>query len=505
MTWLLVAPIAWPMLAAILALATRRDHRAQRALGVIGPAGQLIASIALLAVVQREGIQATQVGAWAAPFGITLVADLFSAIMLVTSGFVAFACLWFAAANVQAGRTSHGYFALTNVLIAGVSGAFLTGDLFNLFVWFEVLLIASFVLIALGGQREQIEGAVKYVVLNLVSSTIFLVAVGLTYGMTGTLNMADLAVKLPEVENTAAVTSVAFLFMVSFGIKAAAFPVFGWLPASYHTPPSDVSALFSGLLTKVGIYALIRAFTLLFNHDIDTTHTILLVLTGFTMVSGVLGAVAQNEFRRVLSFHIVSQIGYMMMGLALMTPLALAAAIFYTAHHMVTKTALFLVAGSVQRVEGTGMFRSLGGMYRSHLLVAVVFGVAAGSLAGIPPLSGFVGKFALARAGIEAGSYTIVAVSLVVGALTVFSMTKIWIEVFWKDRPAPIPSPEVRPRPFILPALLLACGSIALGLGAGPALELATQAGEQLIDPSAYISAVLGPDRAELSVTGGPQ
>jgi multicomponent Na+:H+ antiporter subunit D len=496
LTWLLIAPIAWPLSMAILAIALRPHHRVERWIGVAGPAGVLAAAIAILVVVEGQGIQAVQLGNWPAPFGITLVADLLSAIMLVAASLASFACLVFASASVGGRRISHGYFSLTNILVAGVSGAFLTGDLFNLYVWFEVMLIASFVLLALGGRREQLEGSVKYVTLNMLGSMLFLGGVGLTYGMTGTLNMADLAERLPQVEQTAIVTAIALLLMVAFGIKAAAFPLYGWLPASYHTPPPDVSALFSGLLTKVGVYALIRTFTLLFAEDTELTHTLLLIVAGITMVSGVLGAIAQTEIRRLLSFHIVSQIGYMLMGLALFTPLAIGAAIFFTVHNMVTKTALFLVAGTVFRIERTGALKSLGGFYRSHVVLAAVFAVAAASLAGIPPFSGFVGKFALARAGLEVESYVIVAVSLGVGALTMFSMTKLWLEVFWKERPA-ADHAQRQPRLLLLvaPAALLATASIGLGLAAGPALDLVVRAGEQLVNTEPYIEAVLGSQR----------
>ncbi len=491
MSWLLVGAILWPLLMAIGALGWRHHQRVQRVFGVAGPTGILVVAIALLIVVQRDGIQVTQMGGWTAPFGITIVADLFSAIMLVAAALIAVPCLLFAASMVDDRRAAHGYFTLTNLLLTGVSGAFLTGDLFNLYVWFEVMLISSFVLLSLGGEREQIEGAVKYVVLNLGASTLFLVGAGLTYGITGTLNMADLARQIPEVENETAVLAIALLFMVAFGIKAAVFPIYGWLPAAYHTPPPDVSALFSGLLTKVGVYAMVRTFTLPFAHQPEVTTTLLLFVAGLTMVSGVLGAIAQTEIRRLLSFHIVSQIGYMLMGLALFTPFALAATIFYTVHHMVTKTALFLAAGTVHQVAGTGILKSLGGFYRGHLLLAAVFGIAAASLAGIPPFSGFAGKLALARAGFEAKSYGIVAVSLAVGLLTMYSMSKVWLEVFWKYDPVPSPAAP-RMLSLVLPTALLAAGSIALGLTAGPAFDLALQAGEQLMNPEVYITAVLG-------------
>src|SRR5687767_340783 len=272
------------------------------------------------------------------------------------------------------GREAFGYYPLVHALLLGVCGAFLTGDLFNLYVWFEVMLMASFVLLVLGGERPQMHGGIKYVTLNLVSSSLFLAAVGILYGLTGTLNMADLARKLDGLGHTGPVTAVAMLFLVAFGIKAAVFPLFFWLPASYHTPPGAVSALFAGLLTKVGVYALIRVFILLFVGDAAFIHLLILVLSGLTMVTGVLGAIAQHEFRRVLSFVHISQLGYMTMGLGLagltgspsLAVLALAGSVFYVAHHIAAMTNLFLLSSVVRRLCGTYELRGQGGLYRSE-------------------------------------------------------------------------------------------------------------------------------------------
>jgi len=381
-----------------------------------------------------------------------------------------------------------------NALVLGVCGAFLSGDLFNLYVWFEVMLIASFVLLALGNEPAQVEAAVKYVTLNLVSSALFLSAAGLAYGMTGTLNMADLARQLPLAENQAMVTALAMMLMVAFGIKAAVFPLFSWLPASYHTPPPVVGALFAGLLTKVGVYALIRVFTLLFVGDIGFTHEIILAVAALTMATGVIGAIAQHEMRRVLSFHIVSQIGYMLAGLGMLTPLALTGAIFYVIHHIIVKTALFFVSGWIMHIRGTAELRELGGLYRSNLYMALLFAVPALSLAGIPPLSGFVAKLTIIRAGLEAEEYAVAAVALVVGLLTMFSMAKLWIEVFWKPAPEGTPARRAPGQSAMLVAPIagLAAISIAIGLAAGPMLRLSTSAAEQLMTPDLYIEAVLG-------------
>jgi multicomponent Na+:H+ antiporter subunit D len=378
-----------------------------------------------------------------------------------------------------------------HVMIMGINGAFLTGDIFNLYVWFEILLMSSFVLMALGSERAQLEGAMKYVTLNLLSSALFLAAVGILYALAGTLNMADLSVRLGQVAEPGLVLTLAMLFLVAFGIKAAMFPLFAWLPASYHTPPAAVSAIFAGLLTKVGVYALIRVFTLLFVQDVAYTHTIILVLAGATMVTGVLGAAAQNEFRRILSFHIVSQIGYMLMGLAIFTPLALAGAVFYIIHHIIVKTNLFLVSGLVRRLRGSYELNSLGGVYRLYPLLAALFLVPAFSLAGFPPLSGFWAKYTLVQAGLDAGHYVIVGVALAVSLLTIYSMTKIWAEVFWKEAPAEPPAPDTRGIGLMVaPVAALALITVTIGLGAQPFYELALRAAEQLADPSQYVQAV---------------
>jgi multicomponent Na+:H+ antiporter subunit D len=394
-------------------------------------------------------------------------------------------------------REAHGYHVLYHVLLMGVCSAFLTGDLFNLYVSFEIMLMASFVLLALGGERAQLEGGVKYVTLNLLSSALFLAAVGVLYGIAGTLNMADLARSVALGLAPDLVPVLAVLFLVAFGIKAALFPFFFWLPASYHTPSIAVSAVFAGLLTKVGVYALMRAFTLIFIGDTDLTHGLILLAAALTMVTGVLGAAAQMEFRRVLSFHIVSQIGYMVMGLGLLTPLGLAGSVFYLMHHIVVKTNLFLVGGIVRHLGGSYELKSLGGLYRSHPFLALVFLVPAFSLAGIPPLSGFWGKMVLVKAGLEAGAWTVTAVALAVSLLTLYSMTKLWNEAFWKPRPAEAGSAEPAaasvPVALLGPVLALAAVTVAVGLGAGPVFDLASRAADQLADPSQYIAAVLGP------------
>ncbi|NJO06815.1 MAG: Na+/H+ antiporter subunit D [Chloroflexaceae bacterium] len=504
MNVVVILPLLVPFLTAIFGFLAWGNRQAQRLISVVGSTVLLIASLILLWVVSQQGIQATQAGDWPAPFGITFVADTFSAIMVVMVGVMGLSTVIYSLVTIDVEREAQGFHPLIHMLFVGVCGAFLTGDIFNLYVWYEVMLIASFVLLVMGGERSQLEGGIKYVTLNLLASALFLAAVGLLYGLTGTLNMAHLSEVVPTlVEQQGMVTVVAMLFLFAFGIKGALFPLFFWLPASYHTPPIAVTVIFSALLTKVGVYSLIRVFTLIFTGDAVFVQVVLLVIAGFTMVTGVLGAVAQYEMRRLLSFHIISQIGYLLMGLALFTPLSLAASVFFMAHVILAKSALFLVGGVLNRLAGTYDLKKLGGFYRVSPVLAVLFFIPAMSLAGIPPLSGFWAKFALIRAGLETQQYAIVAASLVVSVLTLFSMTKIWAEAFLKEKEQedgklkegvePVATLPISERlPLLAPIAVIAMLMIVMGVGAEPFFNLALQASEEMLTRTEYVQAVLG-------------
>ena len=494
MNILIVLPVTVPLLTAVLGLIFLRRIRLQQWLSHIGALVLLISSILLLRAVWQQGILSTQLGNWTAPFGITFVADLLSALMILITGFVAVCISLYASAAKETERIGFGLYPLIHFLLMGVSGAFLTGDYFNLYVWFEVMLMASFVLMVMGNRKSQLEGGFKYVTINIVSSVLFLAALGLLYGKTGTLNMADLSLKLSQDVNADVALTSAMLLMIAFGIKAGAFPLFFWLPASYHTPPPVISALFAGLLTKVGVYALIRSFTLVFTSDVGYTHSILLWVAGFTMVVGVFGAASQFHIRKILSFHTISQIGYMLLGLSLFTKAALSAAIFYMFHHFVVKMNLFLISGIVRKLKGSEELKKIGGLYKSNPWFAVIFLLPALSLAGIPPLSGFFAKFSLIKAGLENEQYWIVAVALAVGVFTLYSMTKIWAEAFWKKDPEKIKTATATHINLLmlLPVVFLVL--LTMGIGVFPDLlfQVTDGAADQLFNPDLYIKAVFG-------------
>lgn len=506
---LIALPVLIPMLASALCLLFWGRAKPQAVIAIAATACMLICSLVILAEVRDGTILTLDLGGWPAPFGISFVADIFGAIMVILGAAVGVAVMVFSIGATDPLRAGNGHYPLSLTLLAAVSGSFLTGDLFNLYVWFELMLLSSFVLLTLGGERGQLEGAIKYVTLNLLSSMLFLMAIGLIYGTFGTLNMADLARRSDEMADPKIVTLLATLLLVSFGIKAAVFPFFFWLPASYHTPPPAVSALFSGLLTKVGVYAIIRVVCLIFDQEWTLLADAILVVAGLTMLTGVLGAVVQNDMRRILSFHIVSQIGYMLMGLGIaigvaartgeaagstIAVLAMSGGVFYILHHIIVKANLFLISGAVLLTKGTTNLKEVNGLAKTDPLLACLFLISSLSLAGIPILSGFWAKFVLVRAGLEAESYGIVTVSLVVSLLTLYSMTKIWTQAFWGE-PDDLKVADLPPgaRAWILaPIAALCVVTIAIGLWADAAATLALDASEQLLDSSRYIEAVLG-------------
>ncbi|HSJ35066.1 MAG TPA: Na+/H+ antiporter subunit D [Acidimicrobiia bacterium] len=490
-------PIIIPLAAAAVSMALGSWLRWQRLLGVVALVATVAINVILLVRVADGSMIVTSYGGWEAPVGITLAIDTFSAIMLTVSSVMLLAVLVYAIGSPRTTDEVTFFHPVYLVLAAGVSASFTTGDLFNLFVAFEITLVASYVLITLGGSRAQVRHGMTYVVISLLASTLFISGVALVYAATGTVNMADLAVRLAEIDPGIR-SGLGVLFLVVFGIKAAIFPLFFWLPDSYPTAAAPITAIFAGLLTKVGVYAIIRSQTLLFAGQ--ERSTLLLVVAGLTMLIGVLGAIAQDDVKRILSFHIISQIGYMIFGLGLFTVAGLAATVFYVVHHIMIKTTLFLVGGLIEERTGTGQLRRLGGMVHTAPLLAVLFLVPALSLAGIPPLSGFVAKLTLIQSGLATGAYLTVGVALFVSILTLFSMTKIWAGVFWGSPDEPISvlvarqGPRLRsPRLMVASTATLVAASLAFVVAAAPLYDLAESAAQALMDPSFYVREVLGP------------
>ncbi|MFV3387331.1 proton-conducting transporter membrane subunit [Pseudomonas sp. NY15364] len=490
---LLVAPILIPLCSLLLAIILRRHLLAVRVLSLSGAALLLAVGLVLVWQAAQGVVLSGQVGNWEAPFGISLVIDRLSAVMIAISALVALVTLLYGVAKDNDSKIGRDFHLFIQGLLTGICGAFITADIFNLYVWFEVLLIASFALMALGGGSRRLAGSMTYVALNLFATLIFLLSAGLVYGASGTLNMGELAVIMRSGEAPAGVTPALLLMLLSFAIKAALFPVFGWLPATYHVALTAVSAMFAGLLTKVGVYALIRLVTLLWpEHGLP--HQLLLWVACATMLVGVLGAAAQTEVRRILSFHIVSQVGYMILGLALATPLALAGAVFYLIHHIVVKANLFFIGGLAARICGSERLADMGGLYKRMPWLALLFAIPALSLAGIPPLSGFWAKFLLVKASLDAAAWWAAGIALLTGVFTLLSMNKIWNEAFLKPHPGGEEALQtvtgIRAAGLGMSALALL--TVLIGLGAGPLIDYAVAAAAQLADPQAYLQPFTG-------------
>lgn len=494
----ILAPILVHMFTAILLLFFWGNLRAQKLISIVGNTIAFLLCIRLFDLTLKHKHLLLQAGGWDAPFGISFISDTFSAIMVLLTAIVGWAVGIYSTSAINVSRIKYGYFFTFHFLIMGLLGAFLTGDIFNLYVWFEVVIISSFILLTVGGKKMQMEGAIKYVTMNMLASIIFLTAIAILYGITGTLNIADISMKIAQVENTGLVSITALLFFVGFGIKSAVFPLYFWLPSSYHTPPSAIAAIFGGLLTKMGVYALFRVFTVIFVPD-DFTIALMTTLAGLTMITGALGTINKRNIRRVLSYLIVCHIGYLIAGLGLYTEIAFTAAIFYLIHDVVVKSNLFMIIGVIYKARDTVDMYRLGGMLKDYPMFSFVTAIVLFSLVGIPPLSGFWSKIYLFQESFGQGNYFLLASLVFASFVTLFVIARMWSEVFWKDSPKPLTEEIDRFKNFsksgkfalIFPILFLAGVTLCIGLGASAVFELAGQAAHELKNPSIYIDAVL--------------
>lgn len=496
---LVIYPLLLQLFLSIILMFSWRRISWQRVISIIGNIVNLGVSLWVFGFIWINGTQTIQAGNWEAPFGITFVADTLSATLVLLTAIAGLAVSSFSASSIIPARLKFGYFPIFHFLLLGLNGAFLTGDIFNLYVWFEIIIISSFVLITLGGEKAQLEGAVKYFTLNILASMIFLTAIAVIYGLTGSLNMADLSLKVAAIENRGLVEITAILFLIAFGIKAAVFPLYFWLPASYHTPPSAVSAIFGGLLTKVGVYALLRVFTLIFVGDVFLQDTIL-VMAILTLVSGGVGALIQNNLRKVFSYLIICHIGYMIAGLGLYTEIAIAGTIFYLIHDIVVKTNLFMVGGLIYRITGTTNIKKLGGLYANYPMLSLLMAIPLFSLVGIPPLSGFWPKISLITAGFYDENWWVIGAIIFASLITMIIIAKVWANVFWKDKvelPARLnfryfdKQKTFRKIQLIAPIVFLSLISLYIGFGAEHIQQLSSRIAGELMDNQHYINAVL--------------
>jgi len=496
--WLVVLPVVLALIGAAGLLIVRRGQGRPLIGAVLVIAAVIACDIGLLLRILADGPISMTMGKWLPPFGISFTADLFGASFALASALVTLVVVIYAEIDREGDEGKDGFHSMVLLLLAGVTGSFLTGDLFNLYVWFEVMLIASFGLIVLGGRPMQIDGALKYGFLNFLATTLFLLALGLVYGLVGTLNMADI-IRVAPAANPAAMTGIAAILLLAFGMKAAAFPVNAWLPASYHTPAPAVSALFAGMLTKVGAYAMMRALVALLPDSRELLEPVLAVLAVATLITAPLGAIAETNLRRAIGFFVIGGIGAVLAGLSLPNELGIAGAGLYIFHAILTMTALYLVVGLVEARTGASDTRLMGGLYAASAPLSILFLVLILATAGVPPFLGFWPKLLLLEGGIaDSGTGWIgqaMVVALVLNAvLTLIAGTRLWAHVFWRNRPdlvqaamAPI---TLRMRLAFGAASVLVVGIVVAGLWPNPLIAGGQVAAADILDSTRYVESV---------------
>jgi len=486
---LLVLPVVIPLVTGMILIFLQRRPRLQRGLGIAGVILSLSLAGYLVRTVHERGIQTLNIGGWPAPFGITLVADMLSALLVFAAFIVALACLMFA--GPAAGKHERYYlYPLMLILVCGVNGSFLTGDIFNLFVFFEVMLIASYVLLTLGSKREQLRQSIKYVLINMISSTLFVVAVAYLYAIAGTLNMAHLSERVAEAGQDGLLTTVSLLFLAVFGIKAALL-LFFWLPGPYSAPPAVVTALFAALLTKVGIYAILRVFTLIFYHQPQITHTALMVMGAFSMVLGALGAAFHWRIRKILAYNVIISAGFIAFGIGASSAVSLTGALYYLLHDIIAKAWIFILGGAVIGIAGTDRLKEIKGLIHYRPALGWMFLLAVLAVAGVPPLSGFPGKMLILKGGIERELYLLTAIGLAVSLIALYSLMKVFIHSFWGEALLNEGEQHDTGKGALLPGAMLSALAVGLGIGAEWVLAYIEPAVETMMNPRIYIDAVL--------------
>jgi multicomponent Na+:H+ antiporter subunit D len=491
---IVVLPMVIPLLVGVILIFLRSFVKVQRVLSLIAVIATGIVSIYILNTIQSEGILRLDFGGWLPPYGILFVADSFSVLLVLTTAIVSTIILLYAFSTIGSARENMFFYSFVLFLIAGVNGSFLTGDLFNLFVCFEVMLLASYVLITLGGRKVQLVESIKYVVINVLSSWFFLLGIAYLYGSVGTLNMAHLSERVAEVGQGPLLTIISLIFLIVFSLKSGLLLYF-WLPGSYGAPPTAVAALFGALLTKVGIYAMFRTFTLIFYHEPSITHTLIGIMAAITMIGGSIGAIAYKDVRQIVTYNVVITIGFILVGLAVSTEVAIMGSIYYLVHDMIIKALLFLIAGTMIYLTGTSRIEEMSGLIRNYPVLGWLFFLTTLSLAGIPPLSGFIGKLYVGQGAVEAGSYTLLAIAFLSSMFVLYSLLQIFMNAFWGE--TIISEDEETPLKYrlLLPCIILGIATIALGIGAESIAAYVSDAAKTLMNPQIYIDAVMNGNR----------
>ncbi len=483
--WFIVVPVTLPLFFSALCLMLSSKYRMNTMLCYVALVIQIIFSAALFQHVLSHGIISMTMGEWLPPFGITFNVDLFSALLSFVTNCVALITFSYASEEITAKKREFGFQSLFLLLVAGANGGFLTGDIFNLYVWFELVLIASFGLLTYGGNKKQFDGGIKYSVLNLLATTFFLITVIFLYSATGTLNMADLSRLAQEGFDFG---SIGYILIFSMGMKAALFPLFFWLPASYHVSYNAVSALFGGVLTKIGAYTLYRMYTSVLVHDANQRR-VLLLLGIVTIISSSVMLLAERQLKRQLGFLVIIGIGMLMLALGLGSVTALAAGVFYFVHSMLVVSVLYLLMGLFANGE-LFIDRNCGYYKRQPLLSSLVL-ICFFIVAGLPPFSGFWPKIMLIQESLKSAHLFALASIIITSFLVLLGLARSYALVFWQEGESQIEEDKTSVFSIRLICVMVLF-SILIVIGVQPEYlgEISFNIANALMQPTDYVKSV---------------
>lgn len=479
-----VFPVLVPLIGAAITTMLAPTPRLRRTVMEVTVGLMFLASLNLIVRVAGGDVLVMVFGGWVPPFGVSLVGDRLSAASSMVAALIAVAVTVYSRSDIRKRRRRAGFDPMFLAMLMAVNGAFLTGDIFNMYVWFELMLVTALGLVTLDRRRSQIDGAVRYASMSMVGASLILLGIGLLYAELGVLDIRALAAVMAEREATLATSAAAFLMVAGFGLKAGLFPFFFWLPASYHTAPISVMAVLAGLLTKVGFYACMRVAVMVFGvgtaSRVDGLTMLLALVASSTMLVAVLISLAQTDIRRLLSYHVLAQVAYLVMGVAVATTLGVAAAIVYMLHTMIVQTGLFMGAGAIARANGSYDLNRGGGLMRQRPLLTILFALPMFSVAGIPPLSGFWAKFLVIDAAFRGGEAWLAIVALVAAVITITSISHFWTQAFWQ---VPVREHAIRPIPvaMLVGLALMGATTLAIGVAIDPVASYAREAAAQMM------------------------